>query len=147
MSFSVFIATPILAFQREEYKKFREKLKVLAGKISEHVTVVSAALTVSDFLAHNTPALSATQDFNDIENATHFILIYPRAVPTGALVELGYALALKKKILILATDRELLPHMAKELDDVFFDVQISRLSPDWENVEHTISNFLNIELK
>jgi len=146
MKISVFIATPIAAFPSEkEYEKFRTKLKILSEKMSEKVDVFSAALTVPSFSAYSSPALSADQDFNNIKNSTHFILIYPQAVPTSALVELGYALALKKKILILASSRENLPYMTRELDDVYSNVQISCLYPDWDDIENVIASFLVLE--
>lgn len=61
------------------------------------------------------PEESAITDLNAIENATHFILFYPYKTSTSALIELGYALALRKKILIAVPDLKELPYLAQGL--------------------------------
>jgi len=42
-----------------------------------------------------------------------FILHYPKQVPTSALIELGFALAYKKRILIIASHISTLPFLAQ----------------------------------
>ncbi|MCL1877556.1 MAG: hypothetical protein FWF80_01730 [Defluviitaleaceae bacterium] len=140
---TVFIATPIAAFaSRCDYDEFRAYLIGLAEKLKASVTIFSAALTVPDVLSYDSPASSARQDFLTIEKSEFFVLIYPQNIPTSALVELGYALALKKKILILTVNRDTLPWMLREIDDVYNHVKVHFLTPDWAGLEHTITGFI-----
>jgi hypothetical protein len=140
---TVFIATPIAGFTDEkEYNVFREKIKVLSMKLSEKVSVISEILNVPSFSKYESPYESAIQDFKNIELATFFVLVYPQKVPTSALVELGFSLALHKKILILTTDQETLPYMLKEVDKVYSNVKISYFPSGWDDVDDTIYKFV-----
>jgi len=140
----VFIATPIAGFaDKNEYNAFRSKIKALNRKISKKINVISEILKVSDVSGYDSPSLSASQDFANIEDSSYFILIYPQKIPTSALVELGYALALKRKILILSTSQEILPYMLKELDKVYDNVKISYFPFNWDGVEDIIYSFIN----
>jgi nucleoside 2-deoxyribosyltransferase len=140
---NVFIATPIAGFyDPKEYEQFRKAVKALIRKIVKKATVLSEITGIQDITAYDPPAISAEKDFHNIFNATHFILIYPSKVPTGALVELGYALALKKQILILTKSQDLLPHMIKELDKVYTNVIIFYFEDNFRSVESAVNNFL-----
>jgi hypothetical protein len=139
----VFIATPIASFtDKKEYNSFRIKIKALAKKLQKNVNVISKILNISNASNYDPPSLSAKNDFRDIDNSSFFVLIYPQQMPTSALVELGYALALKKKILILTVSQDVLPYMLKELDEAYSNVQISYFPIDWTGVEDTIFHFV-----
>lgn len=123
----LFIATPISGFENpKEYNIFRNKLLSAIKKLSrlekvEKIICESQNVkTVSDY---DSPYLSAQNDFRHISQSSHFILLYPQKAITGALIELGFAIALKKKILIIAPTPDVLPYMAQELDKVYSNIQ------------------------
>ena len=142
---TVFIATPISGFVDEsDYAKFRTKMKTLVRRISKKANVISEILDVHDVSTYESPALSVERDLENIEVSTHFVLIYPQKSPTSALVELGYALARRKKILILTLNQDTLPYMLKKLDNVYTNVKISYYTDeDWRDVENIIYGFVS----
>lgn len=114
---SVFVSAPIAGFDNDiEYAEFREKLLCLVQKIRdcEVVTELYSALSsVSSQSEYDSPQKAAIQDLGALNKATHFILFYPKRVPSSALIELGFALAQNKKILIIVNRISDLPYMAQ----------------------------------
>ena len=62
------------------------------------------------------PEKSIKDDLASIANCDMFILHYPRQIPTSALMELGFAIALSKRIIIITPKRNLLPYLAQGID-------------------------------
>jgi len=140
---TVFIATPISGFEDEnEYGIFRRNIKTSIRRLSKKMIIISELINISDATAYESPAMSVEIDLKNIENSSYFVLIYPRKTPTSALIELGYALAKKKKILILTKNQETLPYMLKKIDNVYSNIKISYYSDDC-NIENNISNFVS----
>ena len=50
--------------------------------------------------------------------------IYPKKIATSALIELGWAMAHKKPIVIFAKKRDELPFLVKNADSVFANIRI-----------------------
>ena len=139
----IFIATPIAGFSDEKvYNNFRIKIKALTRKLDKNFSIISEILNISNVASYDSPSQSAAKDFQNIESSSIFVLIYPQRMPTSALVELGYALALKKRILIITTEQGILPYMLKELDKVYSNVQISYFPNGWDDVDDIIYTFV-----
>lgn len=123
----IFIASPISGFENvKDYNIFRNKLlyaikRLLRLDIVEDITC--EILGVKNVGDYETPSISAQKDFKNISDCSHFVFIYPQKTITSAFIELGYAIALKKKILIIASAQKQLPYMAQELDKVYSNIQ------------------------
>lgn len=117
MKRKIFISTPIAGFGNEkdylEYKKVLEKICISLQKEIGQENIYSAFLEVSDFNDYDLPEKSAKKDIKNIKNAEFFILFYPKRMITSALTELGIALGMNKKILIVAPDKKILPFMVQ----------------------------------
>lgn len=120
--YNLFISTPIAGFEDEqEYLTFRDVILRLIEQMKQcdNVGKIYCALAdVSDIDTYDSPADSAVKDLNALQDSTHFILFYPYRVISSALIELGYALADNKKILIIVSQKKDLPYMAQGLGEV-----------------------------
>ena len=94
-----------------------------------------------DIADYDSPAASAAKDFNNVLNSEYFILLYPQRVVSSALIELGYALAKGKKILIISSDKNALPYMALELDKIYHNVTIKYSKFTFHNLFDYIKAF------
>lgn len=125
---NIFIATPIAGFLNKNdykmYKKLIEEIVVEINRTNIFGNVYCEITNLDDIADYDSPAASAAKDFNNVLNSEYFILLYPQRVVSSALIELGYALAKGKKILIISSDKNALPYMALELDKIYHNVTI-----------------------
>lgn len=143
----LFISAPIAGFENEEeYMEYRDKVVNLVEDIKRAVSIkdiYSAISEVNSVDAYDSPVQSAIQDLSALRESTHFILFYPKKVPSSALVELGYALAEKKKLLLIVNTRKDLPYMVQGFEHVeYYNTKV--LEKNIENVQmRDILHFLN----
>ena len=119
----VFISTPIAGFDNEQkYETYRKSIMSLYNVIKNQVgkeNVFAAFANAASFSEYDSPEESAKIDIIAIEGCDLFVLLYPRKIPTSALVELGYALAKEKKIVLVSPNLEVLPYMVQGLPHAY----------------------------
>ena len=143
----LFISTPIAGFEnQQEYVNFRNKMIELFSQIEQIDGIdnlYSAISGVSTMDTCDSPAESAIRDLKALRLATHFILFYPYRVISSALIELGYAMAENKKILIIVSQKKDLPYMAQGFEDVQ-ELKTTVIEKDMDKVcVKDIVSFLN----
>ena len=112
----IFLATPISAFtDPAEYDAFRQDVIRLIGKLRERYEVYCELERVADESDYDTPAEAVVKDFGKIDGADIFMLVHMKKCQTSAFMELGYAYARGKEI-VLVGPKEALPYMALGLD-------------------------------
>ena len=146
-----FIATPMSGFESElAYEHFQKWLKSLLKSITDKKRnnyYYCAAINVIAKDLSKDPTNSVKSDIDEIEKSTDFIFIYPIEVTTSAIMELGYALALKKRITIIAPKNISLPFMLNYLEDIYPNVSYLNIDKiDNKSIER-ISNQLNQQAK
>lgn len=120
----IFIATPISSFSNnKEYLNFRYIIMNLVSELRKDFCVYSE---IEEFVKMNSfdePAKAISKDFDNILISDFFILIHPSKMQTSTLIELGYAFAHKKNIIIISSKNDL-PYLAlgmsEIIDNVFF---------------------------
>lgn len=128
----VFVSTPISSFGLDEFEKFKIFCQSLQRRLAVRFPekrIYCAALSVASQGSFDDPGESVLRDFSEIEKCSLFILLYPVKIASSSLIELGYAVAKKKKILMIAPDRTILPFMAQGLDIAREGVKISEMNP------------------
>lgn len=142
---NIFIATPIAGFLNKNdykmYKKLIEEIVVEINRANIFGNVYCEITNLDDIADYDSPAASAAKDFNNVLNSEYFILLYPQRVVSSALIELGYALAKGKKILIISSDKNALPYMALELDKIYHNVTIKYSKFTFHNLFDYIKAF------
>ncbi len=111
----IFLAAPISGFQDEcKYVTYRKNVLMLISLLLDKYDVRSEIQNISEVKTYDTPEESLKKDFNEIEKSDIFLLLHPMRMQTSSLIELGYACALKKKLLIVGK-KEDLPYLVHGL--------------------------------
>lgn len=113
----IFLSTPIAGFDSEQqYEAYRKKMLGVYNKIKNcfgEKNIFAAFSQASTFSDYDSPVDSAKIDIAAIDDCDLFCLFYPKKISTSALVELGYAFAKNKKVLIVSPSIEILPYMVQ----------------------------------
>lgn len=120
----IFIATPISGFQNEnQYKIYRKKVNQLIESLSKRYEVYSEIQSITGSEVYDSPEDSLKKDFKAINKSNIFILLHPMRIQSSTLIELGYACALKKTLVIVGEEKDL-PYLAlglaKSNDNAYF---------------------------
>lgn len=118
MNSTIFVSTPITGFNSsQEFLLFKEYALVVIDRLKKlGYTVFNEFEHISDENDFDSPSKSVDEDFKIIEKTEIFILIHPRKMQTSTLIELGYACACRKKIVIISEYNDL-PFLAKGLSN------------------------------
>lgn len=115
--YDLFVAAPMAAFKSEaQFNRSRRSILSMIGKIREQTSIQRiyyAGESIGCSENFDQPMTAFDEDLSALTASAHFLLIYPEKIATGALVELGYAIAEKKPVLILTRDTEDLPYFLK----------------------------------
>lgn len=146
---NIFIASPIAGFSTEQdYNKYKSLIKNTVDQIKKHngnTNIFCEIVNVASVQKYDSPAKSAIKDFNNIQESDLFILLYPQKVVSSALVELGYALSQKKKILIVSPQKNMLPYMVLGLEEVFNNVKLEICEFTLDNLNTIICDFISFQ--
>lgn len=121
---TVYISAPMASASDEEYKKQREFLVQLEQILKEELgfrRVVCPAIAAKDKndFDGNTKAIS--ENFCELKQVDHLIILYPHRRPSSTLIEAGYGIGLTKQTLILY--QEELPYMLQEAGEIINHVR------------------------
>ena len=126
--FGIFVSTPISGFSdKSEYYNYRKIVLNLISKLRESYSVCSEVEQVIGFENYDSPEKSIVEDFESIRNNDVFLLLHPSKMQTSSLIELGYAIALDKRIVIVGR-KEDLPYLAVGLESFSNKVVIIDMS-------------------
>lgn len=123
--YDIFISFPIAAvpdaIKRKNINDFaneiEEKFKTIGYK-----KIFNASLHFSNNHDHQPPKVAAKIDFEALDKSKNFLLIYPEKLPTSALIELGYAIAANKNIVMCSDNVHTLPFLARGFNEAFENI-------------------------
>ncbi len=119
----VFVATPIAGFQNDaQMAEYRKSLLPFFNLIKQYHDVYAEIIRVKSAIDYDSPECSAKLDFQLIKECDVFVLHFPKKICTSALIELGYAIALNKKVIIVVDRLETLPFIGQGLPGVCSNV-------------------------
>lgn len=112
----IFIATPISGFSEiTEYLNFRTFTMQLVAVLREKGYFVCTEVErIADPSDYSSPQKSIKEDFDNILSSDVFVFLHPKLMQTSSLIELGFACASNKKIVIVGND-DVLPYLVKDL--------------------------------
>lgn len=118
MGKKIFIAAPISGYNnKSEYKLFRqfilhliEALRLVGFVVCSEVEQISKAGN------YDSPTKSVNDDFFNIHSSDIFLMLHPKKMQTSTLIELGYACADHKSIVLVGKADDF-PYLAKGLED------------------------------
>lgn len=143
---SAFIATPISAFESEvELQQFKSWLVDLITAVKARLpdlAVECELLEIQSSYDYDDPSTSVVKDLEAIDRMECFIFVYPKPSASSALIELGYALAKDKPVLVLAKSRNDLPSIVRSRYDEGEGVRMFPLGTV-EDVANGVEQFLS----
>lgn len=141
---TIFLAAPISGFQSDgEYSKYRQCLLALINRLSKSYEVYSELTSIDSSEQYDTPEESAKIDFYRIQQSDVFLMYHPMRMQSSTLIELGYAVALKKKIIIISNTSNL-PYLATGLHAVTSAVEVIASSQITDQVIEETMHVLQI---
>lgn len=115
----VFLATPISTFrEQDDFLKYRRSVVKLVSILRKEHSITCEIDEIGGKGSYDSPVESFTKDFSAIKSSDCFILHYPNPSPTSALIELGFAIALEKKVIIVTPDKQQLPYLVQSIEKV-----------------------------
>lgn len=113
----LFFATPISSIKDyDDLIKYKRSLVKLMSVLRTEHDVVCEIDAIRSADQYDSPKDSYLKDFAAISECDVFLLHYPSPSPTSALIELGCALALNKRVIVITPDKNCLPYLAREID-------------------------------
>ncbi len=116
---SVFISAPMSGLSEEKYIELRENVQTIKEILLNHCGF--------EWLRYVGDGIAATADFDgavkalrenlrDIKQCEAMVVLYPDNIKSSVLLEIGYAIALSKRIVLFTKSKEKLPFMLTQAD-------------------------------
>jgi hypothetical protein len=117
--YDLFVAAPMAGLaSRAQFVRSRETiLAMIQGIVGATGArrVYYAGTTIGDAAPFTEGEDALDQDLGALRRSKALLLIYPEKIATGALVELGFALALRRPVAILVRSHDDLPYFLRHL--------------------------------
>ena len=143
-SYDLFVSAPMASFENSrEYEASRVSiLDTIKGmkKNCGFSSVFYAGYEINSFKKFESEDLSVAEDYASLRNSSNFILIYPRKIATSALIELGWAMVMKKPIIIFVKKMDDLPYLMKHADSVYKNIAIYEYDKDSDIQDKFVAN-------
>ena len=130
----IFLSTPISCFNdKNELKKYKSDVTKLIKALKSNNSVCSEIENINDESDYDNPEKSISTDLTSIKDCEIFILHYPKKIPTSALIELGFAIAFNKRIIVITPQKNMLPYLIHGISAINADSLIieSESINDW----------------
>ncbi|MCL1877555.1 MAG: toll/interleukin-1 receptor domain-containing protein [Defluviitaleaceae bacterium] len=113
---TLYISAPMASIGESDYAKLHEfslQLKELFEKLGFR-EVISPLFEIKSKDAFDGQITAIKRNFKHLKSVEYMLIVYPSYVPSSALVEIGYGIALSKKLVIFY--KEKLPFMLEEAE-------------------------------
>lgn len=141
--YDLFIASPMAAYDtNEQYQKDRQNIlnimKVFRKKFN-FKSIFYAGEYIRSMKKFEYEDSSLKNNLIALKQSKRFVLVYPKALTSSVLVEVGWALALDKPSVYFVRDQDHLPFLLKKAGQAFGSVKIYT----YKNVEDLIKSIDN----
>lgn len=112
---TIFLSAPMSSIDEGEYEKLRAFMLELENILKSELKftdVISPILRVEKQEEFDGKTKAIIDNFTQLKQVECMLVVYPRNLPTSTLVELGYGLALCKRMVIF--HKETLPYILEE---------------------------------
>ncbi len=125
MNKKIFLSTPISGFKdRALFSIFRKKIISITTFLEKNDFEVCSEINKFSIESdYDTPDKSIQEDFKKIREADIFLMFHPQKMQTSTLIELGYACAFNRKIIIVGNKNDL-PYLAKGIEDSEYSAKL-----------------------
>lgn len=116
---SVFLSSPMASLTDEEYRAFQQdmlKIQEMLRKACKAKSVFYPGMKINTKERFDGMQLAIRKNFKLIKQCEYLFVVYPGKIPSSVLTEIGYALALSKKIIVFVKEKSDLPYILQEAD-------------------------------
>lgn len=124
---SVFLCGPMASLSSEdEYKTSRDLMMGIAGALKKQgfSPIYYGGSEIEKTNAFDESIKSVKDNFKQFKQSEFVVVVYPEALPSSVLVEIGYAIALTKSTVIFTRSRSCLPFLLKDIDKTLTNVSV-----------------------
>lgn len=125
----LFVAAPMASVGARTYARNNAQIVTLVKGLQRELSlspIYYAGMALPRSRDFEDEALALRNNLSALAAARRFVLIYPRPLPTSALIELGYAMAMKIPTRIFVRDWKHLPFMLRSATRVCPELAILR---------------------
>lgn len=124
---SVFIGAPMASLKEDEYIALREHILPIKEAIEKSCGIRNVhypGTQISDSSVYDGEEKAILENYKVMKESEFLLFIYPEKITSSVLTEIGYGIALSKKIIIFTHSRNALPYMLRESDKVISNLKI-----------------------
>lgn len=138
----IFLATPMSGFgDAKMYSEYREKMMSFISILKNEFDVYSEIEKIINSDCYDSPEKSVSEDFGMIDSSDVFVIHHPKPMQTSTFIELGYAFAKNKTIIIIANSQKL-PYLMRGMTNSFSRVFIINDSDINKNVAARVAEII-----
>ena len=118
---SIFISSPMNSIKNdEEYKQLRSDILSLKTQLCElgFQEIIYPGTEIESNTQFEGENKAINKNFKKLKSAECLLAIYPKSIASSVLLEIGYAIALTKNIVVFTKHKKKLPFMLREADTI-----------------------------
>ena len=152
--YGLFFSAPMTGLSNSaDYKRNKDQaIDIIRHIQNKHgiTEIFYAGFEIESADKFDAPENAMATDLDAIASSSAFILYYPEPMASSALIELGFALGIKKPIIIITKNRKTLPYLIKNADHLsctekfpFIDIiEFTDKKDLFDKIDSSISNIL-----
>lgn len=146
ISGSIYLSCPMASIKNDdEYKTIRSLALNAIKTLKDHcgVNEIYAPIEHIEDKSHfDGQEKAAVDNFEKLKTSEFLLCLYPKPIPTSVLVEIGYGIALNKKIIIftLKKNKSKLPYILQDGEKSFKNIKIYEYTTEDEIIQKIRKN-------
>lgn len=142
---SIYIACPMASVREPDYQKYRSIVSNIEETLKDYCNITDIYAPISKLAEQaefDGPEKAASENFEMLKKAEVLLCLYPKPVATSALAEIGYSIALSKKIIIFTSKRNKskLPYFLQDGEKSFPNLKIYEYESDEDIIKKIRKN-------
>lgn len=140
---SVFLSSPMASLEDDEYEQFQNQMCRIQATIKRECKskqVFYPGQNIERVERFEGKQKAINKNFVKLKECEYLVVIYPEALTSSVLVEIGYAMALSKKIIVFVRERDNLPYILQEADKSIGNINVYTYTDVQEIIDRIVSN-------
>ncbi len=138
---TLYISTPMASIEAPEYDEQRTFLLNLENLLKDigFKNIFSPAISIEKQENFDGSTKANLDNYRELKQVDSFVGVYPKPLPSSVLIEIGYAIALSKRIVIFCKGKEDLPFMLREANATISNLKIDEYQT-YEDILNTVKS-------
>jgi hypothetical protein len=136
--YNLYLISPITSVTPEQYKEIHEAAMYFVSNLRSRCSKFTVYYPGENIIDNTQPDIASVYWSRNVENiiskSENFVLFYPEKVATSALIELGFAIALKKPVHIFVPQKDIMPFLLRDPPPNVHIIEYGRNFSDFKKV-------------